>query len=94
MQRAVDEASSKLASVAVEAVSVLVEAMREAPMYADRIRAATYLCDRTLGKPQARVEVDGQLATGSVEAFETLPTKELARRLLAVIDVSEEEGDK
>lgn len=94
IDRAIDATGHKLAAVATEAIDVLVDVMRTGANDADRMNAAKYLCDRVLGKPQGRVEVDGKVTTGTVDAFETLPTRELARRLLAVIDVSGEEGEK
>lgn len=94
IDHAIDATGQKLAAVATEAVDVLVDVMRTGANDGDRLNAAKYLCDRVLGKPQGRVEVDGKVTTTSADALERLPTKELARRLLAVIDVESEEEDK
>lgn len=82
--------SEQLTSAACDAIDVLAHIMRHASNDGDRIRAAIYLCDRVLGKVASHVVASQQVSARISDSLEALPTTELARRLLAIVNSSEE----
>lgn len=87
----VSSVSATLAAAAIEAVDALVDMMRRAPNTSDRIRAAIYLCDRGFGKSTGISQAHQGAVGGATAAFERLPTRELARRLLETMELSDDD---